>query len=187
MARRRRVSAEESGESLVAGNGRALQQRRDGTRHLFGKERKQTFLEHLAATCNVTAAAEAAGVNLATPYVHRMKDREFAEKWWLALEQGAAKLVALRLQREVERAEELVLKGDMPPDERTPIDLMKLITQMREISRGLSGGETRRGRPVEVASLDETCKALAKRLRAFGVREGVEPHLRVATDRLKKP
>lgn len=174
----------EGGERVVPGNGRAVQKARDGVRKLFGKARKETFLGHLASSCNVNASAEAAGVHPATAYVHRMKDREFAAKWWLAMEQGAAKLVALRLQREVERAEALTLEGAMPPDERTMIDLVKLMAQLRELSRGLSGG-AKGGRPVEVASVDDTCRALAKRLRAFGVREGVEPHLRARVGRKK--
>ncbi len=175
-----------TGEAIVAANGRAVQKRRNGRRHLFDRKKKEIFLEHLAASCNVTASAQAAGVNLATPYVHRMKDRDFAEKWWLALEQGAAKLVALRLQREVEKAEQLTLEGAMPPDERTVIDLVKLLAQMREVSRELAGEKGRTGRPVEVASIDESCRALAKRLRAFGVREGVEPSLRASVARERK-
>jgi hypothetical protein len=175
--------AQSKGEAIVPANNGPVQRRRNGRRHLFDRKKKEIFLEQLAASCNVTASAEAAGVNLATPYVHRMKDREFAEKWWLALEQGAAKLVALRLQRELEQAERLALEGAMPPDERTIIDLMKLIAQMREISRELVGEKGRTGRPVEVASVEETCRALARRLRAFGVREGVEPVLTRARGR----
>jgi hypothetical protein len=39
---------------------------------------------------------------------------------------------------------------------------------------------------VEVASIDETCRALAKRLRAFGVREGVQPRLEAQVGRKRK-
>lgn len=170
------------GETIVAANGRKVQKRRDGGRRLFGKMLKTRFLEQLAASCNVAASAEAVGIHPATAYVHRMKDREFAANWWLAMEQGAAKLVALRLQREVERAEALAVAGAMPPDERTMIDLIKLMALLRDLSRGLTGGP-KGGRPVEVASLDDTCRALAKRLRAFGVREGVEPELKVVNSR----
>ena len=157
-------------ERIVPGNNRKMQVRRAERRELFGKARKECFLEHLAANCNVAMSAEAAGVAVGTVYAHRMKDREFAHMWWLALEQGAAKLVALRLQREVERAEALHVEGAMAPDERTAMDLLKLMTQLREHSRGLAGQNSKGARP-QLASVDETCKALAKRLRAFGVRE----------------
>jgi hypothetical protein len=177
---------DEDDVAIVAANQRPVQKRRNGARHLFCKELKKKFLEHLAAGCNVAAAAEATGVHVSTPYVHRMRDREFAAAWWLALEQGAAKLVALRLQREVERAERLTVEGAMPPDERTLPDLIKLMAQLRELSRGLAGEPRSHGRPVEVASIDETCRALAKRLRAFGVREGVQPRLEAQVGRKRK-
>jgi hypothetical protein len=164
------VESGPEGAMIVPGNKRKMQVRRKERRKLFGKERKESFLEQLAATCNVAASAEAAGVVTGTVYQHRMTDPEFREKWWLALEQGAAKLVALRLQREVERAERLEVKGDLPPDEASVMDLLKLMQQLREHVRGLSG-EAKPGRAPQTASLDEACEALAKRLKAFGLRE----------------
>jgi hypothetical protein len=155
---------------IVPGNNRKMQKRRCARRELFGKAKKECFLEHLAANCNVDMSAKAAGVAVGTVYAHRMKDREFAEKWWLALEQAAAKLIALRLQWEVEKAERLVVTGEMPPDERTAMDLLKLMTQLRQHVPGLKG-EAKTGAPRQVASIEDTCKALAKRLRAFGARE----------------
>lgn len=161
-------------DRIVPGNRRRAQRPRRGRRELFGKERKEIFLEVLATTCNVAAAAEAAGVAVNTVYAHRLKDAEFREKWWMALEQGAAKLVTLRLQREIERAEgrlqTLDVKLDGPPDERQIADLYKLIHLLREHSRGL-GGEGKAGRPPATAGVDEMCKALAKRLKAFEARE----------------
>ena len=51
------------------------------------------FLGHLAATCNVTAAAEAAGFSTTAIYTRRMKEPGFAERWEAALKQGYARLV----------------------------------------------------------------------------------------------
>lgn len=162
---------------IVPGNNRKMQVRRKARRVLFGKVKKELFLENLAANCNVAMSAEAAGVAVGTVYNHRMKDREFAEKWWLALEQGAAKLVALRLQHEVEKVERLSVSGEMPPDEGIAMDLLKLMQQLREHVPGIAGRAKQAGRAPQRASVEETCKALAKRLRAFGVREGVLPVL----------
>jgi hypothetical protein len=92
-------------ENVVPGNRRRIQRRRGRRRELFGPRKKEKFLEALSCSCNVAAAAEAAGVCVNTPYTHRLKDAEFRELWWTALEQGAAKLVALRLQLELERGE----------------------------------------------------------------------------------
>lgn len=151
---------------------------------MFGKKHKEAFLAHLSETANVTASAEAAGVAVGTVYAHRLKDDEFRDLWWAALEQGTAKLVALRLQRELERAEgrlpaQLEARMDGPPDPRQIADLVKLMQVLRDLTRGLAGPSTGSGRAVrigrapETASVEETCKALARRLKAFGVRVGV--------------
>ena len=166
--------SDEDEDNIVPGNRREVQVRRARRRELFGKAKKEVFLEALATTCNVTAAAEAAGVAVNTAYAHRLKDAEFRDKWWMALEQGAAKLVTLRLQREIERAEgrleTLNVKLDGPPDERQIADLYKLIQLLREHSRGL-GGEGKAIKPPATAGVEEMCKSLAKRLKAFEARE----------------
>jgi hypothetical protein len=178
----------EDEETIVPGNRRKMQKRRSRRRELFGPRKKEAFLEALSCSANVTAAAEAAGVVTATVYNHRRKDAEFRELWWVALEQGVAKLVALRLQREIERAEGrpstlrlrsgepslgtsgLDVQLDGPPDARQIADLYKLVGLLREHARGLSG-EGKAGRPPEKASMEEACKVLAKRLKAFHARE----------------
>ena len=83
--------------------------------------------------------------------------------------------MALRLQREIERAEGrspcgLAVAMDGPPDERQIADLYKLIGLLREHSRGLSG-ETKKSRAPQKAGVEEMCAALAKRLKAFEARE----------------
>ncbi|HEX8527587.1 hypothetical protein [Allosphingosinicella sp.] len=148
-------------------------------RKIFGKKRKEVFLEHLAMTANVTASAEAAGVCVGTVYAHRMKDSEFRELWWIALEQGVAKLTALRLQLELERAQvgtvtsncaRLEVALDGPPDARQIRDFYALLQSMREHSRGLSG-EAKAGRPGGTAEVGLVCREMAKRLKAFEVRD----------------
>ena len=188
--------AEKDQEMIVPGNNRRMQKRRAPRRKLFGARRKEAFLEHLSCTANVAASAAAAGVSEGCVYAHRRADPEFREAFWLALEQGVAKLVALRLQRELERAEgkgkgngdsseelsPLELRLDGPPDEKQILDLMKLMQALRDLCRNLSVG-TKPGRPRH-AELDEVCAALAKRLKAFppvpesfetGLRQGSAP------------
>jgi hypothetical protein len=151
---------------ICAGNNRRMQVRRKPRRKIFGKRAKENFLEALSCTGNVTAAAEAAGVVPGTAYNHRRKDPEFRQAFWLALEQSVAKLVALRVQREIERAERaergqlyttvpgdergqpdravpaqedaLALRLDGPPDERQIVDLVKLMAMLRDLCRNLS-------------------------------------------------
>ena len=50
------------------------------------------FLNHLAATCNVTWAAAEAGFTEMTAYYHRRKDAGFAHRWDAALDHGYARL-----------------------------------------------------------------------------------------------
>jgi len=172
-------------DMIVPGNNRAMQKRRAPRRKLFGAARKEVFLEHLPCTANVAASAAAAEVSEGCVYAHRRADPEFREAFWLALEQGVAKLVALRLQRELERAgrlgagesgtgdaengdggaQPLELRLDGPPDEKQILDLVKLMQALRDLCRNLSVG-TKPGRPRH-AELDEVCAALAKRLKAF--------------------
>lgn len=169
-------------EMIVPGNNRRMQRRRAPRRKLFGARRKEAFLEQLSCTANVAASAAAAGVGEGCVYAHRRADPEFREAFWLALEQGVAKLVALRLQRELERASNngdgcaqpspaealppLELRLDGPPDERQILDLVKLMQALRDLCRNLGTGGSMPGRPRH-AELDEVCAALAKRLKAF--------------------
>jgi hypothetical protein len=66
-------------------------------RKLFGERRQRRFLESLAATCNVTESAKAAGVVVNTVYNCRMKSPAFRAAWEQALEQGYARLEAAML------------------------------------------------------------------------------------------
>jgi hypothetical protein len=179
--------SDEREEMIVPGNNRRMQKRRKPRRRLFGKKAKEAFLEHFATTGNVAASAAAVGFSEGTVFTHRRKDPEFRAAFWMALEQAAGKLVALRLQREIERAEgrldpAVEAKMDGPPDDRQIGDLVKLMAVLRDLCRNLSGdpstgpGQGRRGgREPQSASVEETCRALAKRLKAFGVRVGVVP------------
>jgi hypothetical protein len=179
----------------VAGNNRRVQRRRKPRRRLFGKKAQEAFLESLACTGNVAASAAAVGFSEGAIYTKRRTDPEFRAMFWMALEQAAGKLAALRLQHEIERAERaqrsaagggsggggsgggggegLEARMDAPPDPRQILDLVKLMAALRGLCRNLEGTPRTGGRAAESASIDETCRALAKRLRAFGVREGV--------------
>jgi hypothetical protein len=96
---------------ISGSNGRRIQKRAPkgskkskARRNAFTATRKETFLEHFAATANAKAAARAAGVSIRTVYQHRKDDPEFRERWADALDQGYARLEA-----------ELVRRASTPP------------------------------------------------------------------------
>jgi hypothetical protein len=159
-------------EEIVPGCNRQLHVRK--RRHAyFGKERREAFLAHLAATCNVTASAEAAGVRVSTVYAHRMRDTAFRETWALALEQGYARLEAAlieRASRGIDRAE-LHCPGDARgPDGPTEIEWDKAMQLLRHHQLGLAGSTRRnRAQPVRVP-VAQLADRLIRKLRALGVR-----------------
>lgn len=65
----------------------------------FTAAKKQTFLDHLAGCCNVSRAAEAAGVHFATVFRHRLSDPAFGQAFTEALETGYEALEAAMLER----------------------------------------------------------------------------------------
>lgn len=86
------------------GNGRAIRENSEGQLHVL-KERhnawpaksRAAFLDHLAATCNVTEAARSVGVFPATPHRVRRRDPGFAAQWSQALEAGYVTLETMLL------------------------------------------------------------------------------------------
>ena len=163
-------------DMIVPGNNRAMQKRRKPRRKLFGKRAKEDFLAHFSGTANVAASAEAVGFGEGAVYQHRARDPEFRAAYWMALEQAAGKLAALRLQHEIARAEGRLAPGieaamDGPPDPRQIADLVKLMAALSTLCRNLAGEPRPGGRTPERASIEETVRVLSKRLKAFGVRE----------------
>jgi hypothetical protein len=84
--------------------------RKDG----WTAQRRKTFMETLAATCNVSEAARAAGMNLSSAYYQKRRDPGFAREWAQALSVGYAELEALLLRQALfgTEEEEVVLDAD---------------------------------------------------------------------------
>ncbi len=71
-----RIGVPETGKRISAGNKRRVQVRKE-RKDAFNDAKKQIVLDHLAACCNVLAAAEAAGVAAETANYHRRNDPVF--------------------------------------------------------------------------------------------------------------
>lgn len=87
-----------AGMTVTAGNQRRVQarkERKDG----FSAAKRQVFLDHLAACCNVTLAAAAVGVSTVTVNYHRRRDPAFAQQFEEALTIGYGNLEAMLIER----------------------------------------------------------------------------------------
>ena len=85
-------------DRVSAGNRRRVQVRKV-PRGSFTEAKRQVFLDHLAACCNVTAAAAGAGIGVSTVYDARRRDPVFAQQWDEAIDAGYATLEALLIER----------------------------------------------------------------------------------------
>lgn len=166
-------------EWIVAGKNRALVKPRGADRRVkFGVKRRERFLEHLAATCNVTASAEAAGISFSAAYRARMKDPEFRADWQLALEQGYARLEAALLERAARGADRARLAGDGAiegPDSPEEIDWDKAIQLLTLHGKRLAGTAKPIGRTPGRAPIELVAVAFIKRMKALGVRPEALP------------
>lgn len=134
------------------------------TGHRWSDEAEAKFLDHLAASCNVTAAAAAAGFSGSALYQRRSRDPGFAERWQLALDQGYARIEELLVRRATETLEGRV------PDPTTPIpvmtvrDAISILGLHRSAVRGDGKRPGWRGRP---RSLEEMRDSILLKLEAI--------------------
>lgn len=141
----------------------------------FTKDRKRRFLEWFAATCNVRFAARQVGVSQSTVYRNRMSDPDFAEAWGRALEQGYVRLETKLLEMQFEAVDH-PLEFDPGFDPETDFPDQKLVDPatamalLRQHRGSTAKGRASGSRPTRVASDEEVRLALARRLKAFGVR-----------------
>ena len=162
---------------ITPNNRRGLQRRR--MRHVrFDERRKGVFLAHFAMSCDLGAAAAAAGVCERTVFNHIRLDPVFAAEFQAALEAGYARLEAeavserlaaqARLRAAIEAAE---LGGQALPagvEEREFDRTMKLLARWDR--RDGSLGPRRVGawhRPT--VSFEEAIVLLAKKMRDLGL------------------
>jgi hypothetical protein len=167
------MSGEEGKEWIVPGKNRRLVKPRGVDRRVkFGRKRQRTFLEHLAATCNVTASAAAAGVSFSAVYRCRMRDPEFRAAWKEALEQGYALLEAALLERAMRLGARIPVSGDLQvdgPDAPQEVDWDKGLELLKNHQRRIAG-TTETGRAPTRVSIEEVAAKLIGKMKALGVR-----------------
>lgn len=134
------------------------------------KKARRSFLDHLAATCNVTASAAAAGLHWSGAYALRGRDPEFAEQWRAALETGYARLEAMLMQRAA-RGSDDEEPGEGPGPDQPPPDPARMDTELAlnllRMHRAPLNGSQRKASNRRSAGQKELVAALLKLLRVL--------------------
>jgi hypothetical protein len=152
---------------LVNRSGPTWQLQRARRKRPFCRARKQAFLDHFAATCNVEAACAAAGVGMTSVYRHLKSDPAFARGFAEALAIGHPQLEAeaARMQLAEQRAYRIA------PDPAAEAQSFERTLQLlREYHRGGGriGQRSTAGR-LQKWSFGAAMTALEKRLKLFGI------------------
>ena len=173
------ITLEESGdrhgpEGTALHFGRHGPQRVSTRGHRWSDEAETLFLDHLAATANVSASAEACGFSPQALYARRRNDPAFMQRWDVALAQGYAHSEALLVQRAIE-----ALEG-VEPDPDTPIIIRDMTVKDALIllghhRRNIEGGPRSRRQWARPRTLDEMRDSILRKLEAIeGARRAEE-------------
>lgn len=135
----------------------------------WSQQKKTRFLDHLAATCNVTEAAGVISVDLPSLYALRRADPGFLAAWQDALEAGYTMLETKLVGHALAGGGSVITNGATA--EIGPIDVT-LALQLLGFHKGGVADRPRRGRaPLARARPDETDAAILKKLRAMEKRQ----------------
>ncbi|HVR92128.1 MAG TPA: hypothetical protein VHG29_13690 [Novosphingobium sp.] len=124
------------------------------------------FLETLAATANVSAAAEAAGFSTTAIYKRRMNEPGFAARWAQALDVGYARLECLVIETGTSTLEGAPLAGDHPIPRATFAEVLNLLRLHRFEARG--GRPQRYDWRAREPDIEEVRAEVLRRLEAMG-------------------
>ncbi|HEX8655411.1 MAG TPA: hypothetical protein VF693_09340 [Allosphingosinicella sp.] len=158
------------GETVrIAPNCRRPLQLRKMRQVKFVGRRVETFLSHFAGTGDVSAAADAAGVDESTVYNHYRKDPAFAAEWDGALLISFAKLEAEALRQRLKAMERV--RDALIPEGEVAAEFDRVMRLLERAERRLKRGEGRafsKANPKRV-SFDQAIGKLEKKLRALAL------------------
>ena len=92
--------------------GGSAPRKRKARRNEWTKAKEETFLASLGETCNVTAAAEAAGMSVTSAYNRRKTHAAFRAGWAEALASAYQRLELVMLDRALNGTEKIVIRKD---------------------------------------------------------------------------
>ena len=155
---------------LQPGRGRPRQLRKAQERG-WTRKRRAVFLDHLAATCNVTASATAAGLHWSSAYALRRRDSAFAEQWKAALATGYEGLEAMLIARArgAAAAAPEAEDGPAPPDPAA-MDAELALHLLRQHAGAVAGRVRRPGGKLRRASSEELTGKILRLLAALARR-----------------
>lgn len=181
-AERRPPETADGDEMRIMPNNRRPRQRR-WMRHVrFDERRKGIFLVHLARSCDLLAAAAAAGVCARTVYNHRRVDPAFAAAFQAALEEGIFRLEVEAARERLEAQKRLRTAIDAAEDDPLAADeegvefdrTMKLLARWDRRHGPPGPREVRHGYQKRW-SFDDSIALLEHKLRNLGLPLGPPP------------
>lgn len=128
-------------------------------------EAEALFLDHLAATCNVTLSAAEAGFSKEAIYKRRRSDPSFAERWQAALDQGYARIEMMLVKAATDTLAGVALDPETPIPPMTVKEAINILQLHRASVRG--GDARRAGWQARPRSLDEVRDSILRKLAAI--------------------
>lgn len=116
-------------------------------------EAEELFLDSLAASCNVTWSAKAAGFSKEAFYKRRRRDPRFAERWQAALAQGYARLEAALVKAAVDTMEGRAPDSDIPIPPMSVRDAVAILKLHRDSVHSVGKRPGWRGPPRALAEV----------------------------------
>jgi len=153
--------------SIIRASGKDGPQRIATGGHRWSDAAEALFLDHLAASCNVTHAAGVVGFSTVAIYKRRRSDAGFAARWQAALEQGYARLEISLVQRAIDALAGFAPDPDVPIPPMSVKDALAILQLHRATVRDDGARHPGwRGRP---RSLDELRDSILTKLEAIEV------------------
>lgn len=111
MAKKKPARRSAAAKDLVLAGGATprLRKRRSND---WTKAREESFLSTLAETCNVTLAAQAAGISTNSAYERRKKVAAFRAGWREAIATAYERLELVMLERSLNGTEKIIIRKD---------------------------------------------------------------------------
>lgn len=131
-------------------------------------EMRAAFLDHLAATCNVRASANAVGGLGSTAYRMRRRDPEFAEAWQNALEAGYVALETMLVGRAMGALKIAVGETEVPDVETMDPELALRV--LGHHKRAVKVNAKQGGPRLQRATEEEACDAILQKLKILKAR-----------------